>query len=152
MMKKWMRLWFLWGLLLLPSLVLADNTATDRRAFLVALSDLQRHKQSEFLVIVDHLRYYPLYPYLIYAELAIHLSVFLPANQKNSFMLWRETAENPLLILNPKLFSSTNTIPKEYILLTAIQKLTHKNPRLAAEIWAKVAKQTQFELKTQSKV
>lgn len=276
MIKKWVCLWFLLGLLLLPSLVLADNTATDRRAFLVALSDLQRHKQSEFLDIADHLRYYPLYPYLIYADLALHLrqatpeqiqgflsnyqntplawhlralwlnqlanhaqwktylqvyqpsksldlqcyqrqalwqtgnkskaldqladllgksiiprpclwvmgqalssgnigeqllwdsiqrafdnnnlnlanqlSVFLPANQKNNFMLWREAAENPLLILNPKIFSSANTIPKEYILLTAIQKITHKNARMAAEVWAKVARQSQFDLKTQSKV
>src|SRR5579862_734599 len=78
MIKKWIRIGFLCGLLLLPFGAFADNLATDRRAFLVALSDLQRHKQSEFLVIADHLRYYPLYPYLIYADLAIHLTQATP--------------------------------------------------------------------------
>ncbi len=276
MTKKWICLWLvLCNLLLLSFGAFADNLETDRRAFVVALSDLQRHKQSEFLIIADHLRYYPLYPYLIYADLAIHLtqatpdqiqgflthyqntplawhlralwlhqlanqakwqaflrayqpsksldlqcyqrqalwltgsksealnqlsdllgksviprpclwvmgqalssgnigdqllwdsikrafdnnnlnlanqlSGFLPANQKNSYILWREAAENPLLILNPRIFSTANIIPKEYMLLTAIQKITNKNPRVAAQIWAKVARQTQFDSSTQIK-
>jgi len=277
-MKKRICSWIvLCGLLLLPLSVFAYNKDTDRRAFLVALSDLQRHKQSEFVVIADHLKYYPLYPYLIYADLAFHLpqatpqqiqgfltnyqdtplawhlralwlnqlanhaqwktylqvyqpsksldlqcyqrqalwltgdkpkalnqlsdllgksiiprpclwvmgqalssgglgeellldsiarafdnnnlnlanqlSTFLPKDQKNSFILWRETAVNPLLILNPKIFSTANLSRdyKSYILLTAIQKITHKNPRMAAQVWAKVARQTQFDAEITSK-
>jgi soluble lytic murein transglycosylase len=51
----------------------AYDRTTERAAFLAALGDLQRGKQQQFLEITEHLRDYPLYPYLLYADLAMHL-------------------------------------------------------------------------------
>jgi soluble lytic murein transglycosylase len=75
-MRRRFKLVFLCCLLFLPIYLFAANTnniSTDRRAFLLALTDLQHRNQQQFLILADHLRNYPLYPYLLYTDLVIHL-------------------------------------------------------------------------------
>jgi soluble lytic murein transglycosylase len=279
-MQTWLRaVWLSIFLLLLPWASLAASRATsettEQQAFLAALTDLQRRDQAQFLIIADHLRNYPLYPYLIYADLALHLpqatpeqlqgfltayqdtplanhlrslwlnqlaaqsqwqaflkvyqpssnielqclarqalwhagkknqaldqlallfgkniipkpclwvmgqalssgslgeqlvwdsiqrafnsnnlllaeelSHFLPPDQKKGFILWHQVSENPLLILNTALLNEAREL-KENIVLTAIQKLTRNNPRLAAQVWARTARQLPFNDNTQGQV
>lgn len=55
-----------------------NNKEMDRKAFLAALSDLQHGKQTEYKIITEHLRNYCLYPYLVYADLAVNLPARKP--------------------------------------------------------------------------
>jgi soluble lytic murein transglycosylase len=82
--------------------------------------------------------------------LAEKLAAFLPPAQKNLFTVWQAVYQNPLLLLNPRVFS-VSPENNSAILLTGIQKLANKNSRLAAETWIRVQKQTPFDLQTQSK-
>lgn len=61
-------------LLLNSSIAFCLDFSVQRKAFLVALANLQQNKQQEFNLISNHLKLYPLYPYLIYAKLAMHLT------------------------------------------------------------------------------
>ncbi len=66
-------------LFLFSANLLALTLPLERKAFLAALSDLEHNQLQQFTVITGQLRNYPLYPYLIYAELIQHLSDATPA-------------------------------------------------------------------------
>jgi len=69
----------------------AETAADDRRAFLAALSDLQHGKKTEFKLITEHLHDYCLYPYLVYADLAVNLSSKKPQELQGFLDNYSET-------------------------------------------------------------
>lgn len=83
--------------------------------------------------------------------LAEELAQFLPAAKKNTFSIWKAVYQNPLLILDPRVFD-VSTNDRSQILLTGIQKLAKKDSRLAAQTWVRVQKQTPFDAETEAKV
>jgi soluble lytic murein transglycosylase len=69
----------------------AETVSDDRRAFMAALSDLQHGKKTEFRLITDHLHSYCLYPYLVYADLAVNLSNKKPQELQGFLNSYSET-------------------------------------------------------------
>jgi soluble lytic murein transglycosylase len=72
-LKQWIVSILFVTLSLITFKAFAYDRVTQRSAFLAALSDLQRGNQPQFITIADHLRDYPLYPYLLYSDLVLHL-------------------------------------------------------------------------------
>lgn len=90
MMRRFLALIFL---CLFSVNALALTLPLERKAFLAALSDLEHNQLKQFTVIAGQLRNYPLYPYLVYAELVQHLNDATPA-QVDVFL--KAYADTPL--------------------------------------------------------
>ncbi|HEV2613768.1 MAG TPA: transglycosylase SLT domain-containing protein [Gammaproteobacteria bacterium] len=78
-------------LILFPIVLLAYNPVQARSAFLAALSDLQHHNQAGFLAITENLRDYPLYPYLLYSDLTLHMDVASPEQLQGFLEAYHDT-------------------------------------------------------------
>lgn len=79
------------GLVLFPVALFAYNPTTDRAAFLAALSELQHKNQTAFLAITENLRDYPLYPYLLYTDLTLHLQEATPEQLQGFLEAYKDT-------------------------------------------------------------
>ena len=83
---------FIVSLVYSPGMLAATTNSDEQnqQTFLAALSQLQQGHQQAFLLLSQHLQHYPLYPYLIYSDLILHLDNESPL-QLNNFL---ETYQN----------------------------------------------------------